>query len=390
MPLAYPIADRPFGLSARQPAAAPFSLVHASGDEATAVVRDCLDQIRANPVDATIGFVYVSEEMGCSFETAIEILRLELPSVNWVGATVPSIFAGDQHLAGKPSVAVLLGDLALDQFRIMSTTRRNIAGQLDRLGSWRARNGACHAIVHGDANNHAVPGMLAKMQESLGGLAGGLTSNRGKNLQVAVSVTSGGLSGVLLGKGIELLSGHAVDGSALGLPYRVTASRGNTVIRLDHEPALDVLNREAGELLSRDPSRLAQSVSPACGPSPEAEPAYQQRRIVELNLADRSFTLDDLPDTMDSMRFYRRDTARKLSNFETMLADLCERLSGRPIRGAMLVSSANRPNVEEETAQELQLIRQTFGEIPLVGFRAAGEVYNGVRLGNSSVLTLIV
>lgn len=392
MPVAFTIGDRPFGLPVQTPSSAVFSLIHASGSEPREVSKRCLEQIQDVPADVTFGMVYVTEEMGHSFETTLDLLRLELPNVNWVGATVPVLFADDQQYHGEPAMAIFLGSLGLDQFRILSSTRRNIIGQLDRLRNWRLRNGNCDAIVHGDVGNQMVSEMVADLGAALctGTVSGGLSSNRRDSLQVAVSVTSGGLSGVLLGRGVNLISGYSTGASALGLPHAITASRGNDVLELDHEPALDVLYREAGELLARDPQRLAGFVSPACGPHLHQGPAYSQRRFVELNLADRSFRLDDLPAGLDNLRFYRRDPEVTKRSFEKMLADLSSELGNKAVRAGILVSGVPRQTGVDETARELAQIKATFGDIPLLGYRSNGEVYNSVRLGGCSVLSLIV
>ncbi len=392
MPVAFTIGDRPFGLPVQTPSVAPFTLIHASGKEPRQVVEDCLEQCRNMPADASFGLVYVTQEMAHSFETTLELLRLEMPGVNWVGATVPALFAGDCQYQGEPAMAVVLGSLGPDQFRIMSSTRRHISGPLERFSNWRRRNGECSAIVHADANNHAVASMVAELAETLGPgrVSGGLSSAQRDGLQVAVSVTSGGLSGVLLGQGITLLNGYASSGVALGLPHAITASRGNDVIELDHEPALDVLNREAGELLARDPQRLAGFITPASGPNEGEGPAYLQRRFVEVNLADRSFRLDELSNTLDNLRFYRRDPDATELNFKQMLNQLHTDLAGRKVRAALLVSGAPRQAGVDETGRELAWVRDVFGEIPLLGYRASGEIYNGIRLGGCSVLSLIV
>jgi|GEM_PF-2277934 len=392
MPVAFTIGDRPFGLPVQAPSVAPFSLVHAHGPDAHVVAKACLAQIQNLPADVSFGVVYVTEEMGHSFEKTVELLRLEVPGVNWIGATVPVIFAGEEQYQGEPAMAIMLGSLGLDQFRIMSSTRRNVSGQLDRLTSWRRRNGTCHAIVHGDANNHSVAEMISELDRSLvaGTVSGGLNSNRRDNLQVAVSVTSGGLSGVLLGRGVSVLNGYATGALALGLPHAITSSRGNDVLELDHEPALDVLYREAGELLARNPQRLANFVAPACGPFETGGPAYAQRRFVELNLANRSFRLDDLSSKVDNLRFYRRDPAQAENSFEDMLQKLQQELAGRKVRAAVLISSTPRQSGVDETARELARVRAVFGDISLLGYRSCGEIFNGLRLGNSSVLSLIV
>lgn len=392
MPVAFTIGDRPFGFSVQEPSVAPFSLIHASGSTPRAVVEDCLSQIQSVPADVSFGMVYATEEMGGAFEEALEFLQLELPEVSWVGATVPAVFAGRAQYQGLPAMAIVLGRLGADSFRIMSTTRRNMSGQLDRLNEWRQRNGNCDAIVHADANNKMLGQIVGDLSRGLGtgSVSGGLTSSRRDSLQVAVSMTSGGLSGVLLGRGISVLNGCATAASVLGLPHVITASRGNEVLELDHEPALDVLYREAGELLARNPQRLSRFIFPACGPYVGDGSAYLQRRFVGFDLESRSFHLDDLSATLNNLRFYRSDPEVAEHSFEQMLSGLHRRLAGRKVRAAILVSGVPCQPGIEEAGRELAQIRSVFGELPLLGYRSCGELYNGARQGNSSVLSLVV
>jgi len=135
MPVAFTIGDRPFGLPAQAPSVEPFSLVHACASEPHIVAKRCLSQMQSLPADVTFGMVYVTSEMGHSFETTLELLRLEVPGVNWIGATVPAIFADGKQYQGKPAMAVMLGSLGLDQFRIMSSTRRSVTGQLTSVAA---------------------------------------------------------------------------------------------------------------------------------------------------------------------------------------------------------------------------------------------------------------
>jgi len=100
-----------------------------------------------------------------------------------------------------------------------------------------------------------------------GFVVGGLTSSRNENVQVADSITHGGLSGVVFTSEVALTTRLTQGVSPLGRVHEVTECEDNVIVRLDGRPALDVLKEDVGEVLARDLRRLSNYILSAC-PSP--------------------------------------------------------------------------------------------------------------------------
>src|SRR5690349_17515962 len=90
-----------------------------------------------------------------------------------------------------------------------------------------------------------------------GYLFGGLAGSRGPSVQIALGsagthsgqgaasgVFHGGLSGVAFGREVGIVSRVTQGAQPIAATHVVTESEGHLVMRLDDEPALDVLLRE--------------------------------------------------------------------------------------------------------------------------------------------------
>ena len=73
---------------------------------------------------------------------------------------------------------------------------------------WRQRNGIPGALIHADSNSPMTPDLISELSAYVGdaALVGGMLGRNKPGLQIAVSVISGGLSGVLFGKGVPLVA----------------------------------------------------------------------------------------------------------------------------------------------------------------------------------------
>ncbi len=88
--------------------------------------------------------------------------------------------------------------------------------------------------------------------------------------------------------------------------------------------------------------------------------------------------------------FCRRDHDSARADLKRMLEDLRER-AGRTPRGALYFSCVARGrHLFGAQSEELGLIRETFGDMPLTGFFANGEVSNNRLYGYTGVLTLLL
>ena len=90
------------------------------------------------------------------------------------------------------------------------------------------------------------------------------------------------------------------------------------------------------------------------------------------------------------MMFCRRDAASAVEDMVQMLESIKEGLFTRP-RGAVYYSCLGRgASLFGPNSEELTLIRQSLGDIPLVGFFCNGEISHDRLYGYTGVLTLFL
>ena len=88
--------------------------------------------------------------------------------------------------------------------------------------------------------------------------------------------------------------------------------------------------------------------------------------------------------------FTRRDPETAAADMRRMLDSLKKRVKATP-KGAVYVSCIARgPSLFGTADAELAMIRETFGDIPLTGFFASGEVSHNRLYGYTGVLTLFL
>jgi small ligand-binding sensory domain FIST len=88
--------------------------------------------------------------------------------------------------------------------------------------------------------------------------------------------------------------------------------------------------------------------------------------------------------------FCRRDHDAAKQDLQRMLGDVKERAGG-PAKAAVYYSCVARgPNLFGPDSEELKLVRDELGDIPLVGFFANGEISNNRLYGYTGVLALFL
>ena len=180
--------------------------------------------------------------------------------------------------------------------------------------------------------------------------------------------------------------------SPIGPRHRVSAARHNVLIELDGRPALEVLREDIGPELSgaglpggrRDrsspacPSRAATPATTWCATSSASTPSHQLVAIAEAVRPG------------GQVLFCKRDRGTASDDLERMLASIRTGLY-RPPRGALYFSCLGRgAALFGDDSQELRMIRDGLGDVPLVGFFCNGEISHNRLYGYTGVLTLFL
>jgi len=413
---------------------------HPQWEMAAALV---LAQLRAQLVqpgfadEPALGLLYLTDHYAGVAQEILDHLGAELPEVtDWVGAVGVGICAGHAEYVDEPALAVMLCDLAPGQYRVFSGVAPLPATQ--GAAGFAARS----ALLHVDGATPDIAELIAEMAERSGGLFGGLITSRGPALQFARSsrgavagrgrlgaagVFEGGMSGVAFGADVQLLTRVTQGVKALAPSHRVDRADGNVVLTLDGRDALDVLQEDLGITLDDLPTAVARlrrtlvglsspgsSVAPMAGRTGVVGDEVLVRHLIGLDPGRRGVVVAERVEPGARLLFCEREpqAARadllrigaeirealepEEQSFETASALAASGLAAAPhlarrIAGAVYVSCNSRGGAWfGAPGAELQLLRQALGDVPLVGFFAAGEIAGSRLYGYTGVLTVFV
>lgn len=367
-------------------AAQPFAVAHATGDHWGLAAKACLDALAGRP--ANVGLLYVTEAFNQNLSSILTFLRGTTHIDHWVGAVVPGIIADDTALGGGGALAVMTGVLPEDSFRTFWLLE---AEQIaERLGPWLTAHAPALGVAHGDSRSPGIPGLISALAGAAGFVVGGLISASGPPAQLADSVVSGGIAGLLLSGEIPIVTGLTQGCTPIGPLHRVTAATEGVIMALDGRPALEVLKEEAGQLIARDLKRAAGYIHVAMPVAGSDSGDYLVRLLLGIDRHQGWLAVGDRVDEGGALMFVRRDPQAARTDMERMLADVVRRLDGRPARAAFYHSCVGRGgHMFGEDAAEVALIRAALGAVPLIGFFGNGE-FAGERLyAYTGVLTVL-
>ena len=380
---------------------------HPDAHLALALVAAQIDaQLKQTPQQPTLGWFYFSDAFLPKAEGLLTELRLRWPGVSWVGASGVGICAGgiEYFEAHEPALALMLGELPVDQFRVFSGAKP--------LGMARPPE---LVQVHADGSSLDLQDLLADLASNTrsGYLFGGIASGRRDAAHIADGVWRGGLSGVAFNSGMRVVSRVSQGCQALGPERRISACDGPLVTALDGRPALDCLLEDlalpvlsAGADLREAVPRLRQTLiglnrsavaAPAARPGSYGEQVLV-RHLVGIDPQRRGVAVADRVQVGERLSFCERNPEAARRDLLRICTELRSEAEDQPaadgtsaIAGAIYISCAGRggPHFGAPSA-EAQWVRHGLGDVPLVGFFAAGEIAHAGLHGYTGVLTVFM
>lgn len=388
----------------------------------------------------TLALLYITDRYADVAQDILDHLAAELPLVtDWSGTVGIGIVSNNVEYWDEPAMAVMLLELPSDQYRVFSGVAPLGLG-------FEAHT----ALVHADPETTDVAELIAEMAARTDSnyVFGGLASSRWQSVQFAVGgngnigghggasgVFSGGLSGVAFGPDVALVSRVTQGCMPVSKARRVTEADHNLVLTLDDEPALEVMMRDLHISLDQPQEALDVVRATLIGlvPAPEntqaahlvksaESSAVRQtgnfgedvlvRHIIGLDPARNGVALADRVEVGAQMVFCRRNVQAARADLTRICAEIREELEpqeqaletahavqasalelaphpARRVAGAVYVSCTGRGGSHFGGASaELQLVRRALGDVPLVGFFAAGEIAHQHLYGYTGVLTV--
>ncbi|MGE8321004.1 MAG: FIST signal transduction protein [Comamonas sp.] len=368
---------------------------------------------------ANLGLLYFSDHYARDAEAILEALQDEFPQVtDWAGSVSVGVMGSHAEYMGDAALSVMLLDLPADAYRIFS----GIAPipTLPGIAGFQAET----ALVHADGALPELDNLLEELSERTRRqtLAGGVSSGIVAPVQIAWSkalapghsgVFTGGLSGIAFHSEAQAVIRLAHGCDAVTARMRVSVAEENVVLELDGRPALDVLEQVLQVSIAQHPEDAVRRMPhflvgledahalPFAGPMASA----RMRPLLGLDISRRGIVLPEAVAVGQWLSFCQRSLATAKSDLVRMGTEVREELSApsfmakafgtgtgrdprRYIAGAIYVSCIGRggPYFGGEHA-ELELLHQTLGDIPLIGFFSNGQIadrhlhrYSGVLL----------
>ncbi|MGF6508208.1 FIST signal transduction protein [Paraburkholderia sp. 32] len=386
---------------------ASFVHAHAAHADWRVALAECQRQVQTQistraaqenePGPFTLGWCYLSDYYAPASEAILSELHRGLPGVAWVGTAGVGVAASGIEYFDEPALVLMVAPLPRESFRLFSG--------LQPMPATSSGFVAHTALVHAEGGTPDVQELLHELsaRTTTGYLFGGLSSARNRPLHMADGVFTGGLSGVLFGPEVGLISRVTQGCQPIGPLRTITQAEHNLVVTLDRKPALDCVLQDLGLDLDLPIDAFSEALSATLvGLSIGAEDVPKWagrfgadtlvRHLLGVDLEHRVLAIADLVEPGMHLAFCTRnpEAARvDLVRIATEIRAELESGTAGHMSGALYVSCSGRggPHFGARHA-ELQTVRKALGDVPLVGFFAGGEIARDHLYGYTGILTV--
>ncbi|MCB1740580.1 MAG: FIST C-terminal domain-containing protein [Gammaproteobacteria bacterium] len=371
-----------------------FALAHAKADSPEAVAAALIARLKqqleapggVDPSRSPLCFLYVTDQLAEHADQLHGLLREATGLSNWLGTVGMGVCATGTEYFDVPAAAVMVTDIPASSFRMF----RLEEPATDGIPSSQT----CFGIMHGDPRSPDVELGLQRVCESmaLGFLVGGLASSRGSYPQFAGGPTRAACSGLLLDDSVAVQTRLTQGCVPIGARHEVTRMEGELLLELDGRSALETFTDEVSGALGSASAANIRSCAYVGLPVAGSDRAdYLVRNLVGVEPNRKALAVAHPLSPGDTMFFCRRDRNAAISDLERMLEEVRQASDGRPPKGALYVSCLARgPNLFGPDSEELKTIQSVFGDLPLVGFFANGEISHDRLYGYTGVLTVFL
>ena len=404
-----------------------FASTCASGTDWRDISKTVLEQLESICTGDhyfNLGFIYISDHLADDTESIIGLFKSVLKIEHWVGSVGMGVVGCNRALVDSSSISAMIGRFEKDDFHILKSMEDHDdieTGQEKTSEQWLAQNMPMLGLVHANPMAQEDPQIiiedLANSTNSF--LIGGLTSSRSHHFHIADNLSNDPISGVLFSDNVPVSTTLSQGCQPIAGFHIITKTDEDLILELDEKPALDVLqddlrilamNRmeeenqnftstldsiENSDHIPEEFKSLFRGHIHAALPLPQSDQNdYLVRNITGLDPQEQAVMISETVDKGQRLFFVER-------NHDSMLADLSktilklrqrvrqERGTFDP-KGALYVSCIARGFSEDpiQMQNEMNIIHDIIGDIPLTGFYAGGEISNARLYGYTGILTL--
>ena len=248
---------------------------------------------------------------------------------------------------------------------------------------------------------------------------GGLTSSRSHHLQIANAVFDNAVSGVFFADTIPVSTTLSQGCQPIEGSHIITKADDNVILELDDKRALDVLQDDLRTLTSAQLDKDLSDFSDTFGAiessdtipdefkslfrgqihialplSQSDQKDFLVRNIAGIDADEGSLSISENISSGDRIFFVERNDESVSSDLSKTLIALHKRVTAErgtfEPKGALYISCIARGFSDNAAPdmQEMSIIHDIIGDVPLTGFYAGGEINNARFYGYTGILTL--
>jgi small ligand-binding sensory domain FIST len=404
-----------------------FASAAASGtdwrDTARKVLED-LESIRSDGQAFNFGFLYVSDHLAEDAQSILNLFKSVLNVDHWVGGVGIGLCGVGESYIDVPAISALIGCFDPDHFCMIPPLSADGTTNMKELTPWLKSNEAMLTFVHGDPMADQDPALTLGLLEDLCGgfVAGGLTSSRRTHAQFSDECYNGSLCGAVFSSRVPVASTLSQGCNIISDLHTITRADGHSIMEIDCKRAVSVFENDirimtikatgldpdtikVDEEALHDKSQIPEDfhaifsgeVHAALPISQSDQGDYLVRNIIGLDADRGTLTIAQHVHAGDRIIFVHRDHESVYRDLKTRLETLRARVTlengGRfEPKAAIFISCVARAFNQFEHAQtnEMVLIREIIGNVPLAGFYAGGEISKARLYGYTGILTLFL
>ena len=364
----------------------PFLSATSTEDNWQSAASDLLQQLGDIPAEMNVAFIYATSAFAMELSRLLDELKQRTKINYWIGSIGTGICCTSREIYDQAAVTVMLAHFPQNNFSVFNGMENAPIFSKNTFG-------LNLAVIHADPRNGLVPEHIADLPDKMGNgyLVGGMTSSESHFYQVANDITEGDISGIVFNDSNNIVTGITQGCTPIGEVHTLTSCDHHLAMSIDKRPALSVFKEEIGDILARDIDRAAGYIFAAFPVTGSDTGDYVVRNIIGIDPENNILAIGDNMKADSKIMFCKRDGQSAIQDMQRMLNNIKKRIGKNTIRGALYISCVGRgKNLFGENSEELKMITETLGEIPLAGFYANGEIAGNQLYGYTGVLTVFL
>lgn len=387
-------------------------------------VLEQLSAARTRDDSFNIGFLYISDLLAEDAQSILSLFQSVTGIETWIGSCGMAVAGCGHTFVDEPAISAMVGYLDDGKFRAFFAENADHNEVKKKLSPWTKNHDPMLVMLHGNSITERAPDFtIGQIAQQLGGFtAGGLTSARGRHVHFGDGLHEEGFSGVAFAADIPVSTAMSQGCVPISDVLEITKADGHVIMEIDGKKPFDVfsdtLKKMAKDKTGKDPDDILVPAAGMPGETVElpeefksifkgevhiALPVmgsdtqdYMVRDIIGIDPEEGVIASSQKMEAGDKIMFVHRDNETVRTDLTQMLLSLRHRVqqetgSFAP-KAALYISCIARAQIPftVDDQDEMALVREIIGDVPLTGFYANGEISGGRHYRYTGVLVLFV